>query len=741
MGANYDFSGWATRNDIRCSDGRVIRKDAFKDCDGLTVPLVWNHDHNNATNVLGHALLENREDGVYTYGSFNETEDGLTAKKLVQHGDITHLSIYANKLTQNGHDVVHGAIREVSLVLAGANPGAYIDTVIAHSDTSDEEAIISVIEDDTAIEHTAAVPPVAEAAPEPEPVKEEPAPVEEKVEKPKAKRSTKSKKEEEEVVEHADAEDGEKEMAEEAKEKTVGEVFDSLTEEQKTVVYALIGQALESAGADEADDEENEGEEEMKHNVFESDVNENENVLSHSEMTAIFADAKRCGSLKDAVLAHGIEDIEYLFPEAKPVSGGAPEFIKRQDEWVTAVMNGVHHTPFARIKSLFADITEADARAKGYLKGNYKKEELFGLLKRTTGPTTVYKKQKLDRDDQLDIVDFDVVAWLKSEMRMMLDEEIARAILVGDGRSAASDEKINEQCIRPIWTDSDIYTVKKQFAVAANATNDQKAKAFIQACVRARKDYRGSGNPTLFTTEDMLTNCLLMEDQMGRVIYDTEDKLANTLRVSKIVAVPIFENLSRINAGVTYSLEGIIVNLRDYNVGADKGGAVNMFDDFDIDYNAMKYLIETRCSGALIKPYSAIAIEMSQAMILTVEPEDDATVVFGKAASLCQDGVIVHDNFIQGHLNYITGWSAYSPGNTERQNGNYLVLKFGATDGATTTVELVGGFDGPVALDSDMNAVIRITDHKNQKIKVVTTLNGDTITKVYSLASLTVDRA
>ena len=395
----------------------------------------------------------------------------------------------------------------------------------------------------------------------------------------------------------------------------------------------------------------------------------------------------------------------------------------------------------ARIKSVFADLTEADARAKGYLKGNFKKEELFGLLKRTTAPTTIYKKQKLDRDDQLDIVDFDVVAWLKTEMRMMLDEEIARAILVGDGRSAASDEKINEQCIRPIWTDADVYTVKKQFAVAANATNDQKAKAFIQACVRARKDYRGSGKPTLFTTEDMLTNCLLMEDQTGRIIYDTEEKLANTLRVDKIVAVPVFENLSRITAGVTYSLEGIIVNLRDYNVGADKGGAVNMFDDFDIDYNAQKYLIETRCSGALIKPYSAIAIEMSQAMILTVEPEDDATIVFGKAASACQDHVVVNDNFIQGHLNYITGWSAYSPGDVERQNGNYLVLKFGATDGATTTVELVGGFDGPVTLDSDMNAVIRITDHKTQKIKVVTTLAGDTITKVYSLASLTVDRA
>ena len=748
MGANYDFSGWATRNDIKCSDGRVIRKDAFKDCDGLVVPLVWNHDHNNATNVLGHALLENREDGVYTYGSFNETEDGITAKKLVQHGDITHLSIYANKLTQKGHDVVHGAIREVSLVLAGANPGAYIDTVIAHSDDIDEEAIISVIEDDTAIEHTAVVPPQVNSAPAAEDA-EEPAaePVKEEPVKPKTtKKTAKPKKVEEEVVEHADEEEeviehaDEEKMAEEKKEKTVGEVFDTLTEEQKTVVYALIGQALESAGAEEADeDEENEGEEEMKHNVFESDV-DNENVLSHAEMTAIFSDAKRGGSLKEAVLAHGIEDIDYLFPEAKDVNGGAPEFIKRQDAWVTEVMGGVHHTPFSRIKSVFADITEADARAKGYLKGNFKKEELFGLLKRTTSPTTVYKKQKLDRDDAIDIVDFDVVAWIKNEMRMMLDEELARAILVGDGRSTASDEKINEQCIRPIWTDSDIYTVKKTFAVAANATNDQKAKAFIQACVRARKDYRGSGDPVLFTTEDMLTNCLLMEDQMGRIIYDTQDKLANTLRVRKIVTAPVLENLSRAVSGVTYNLQGIIVNLRDYNVGADKGGSVNMFDDFDIDYNAQKYLIETRCSGALIKPYSAIAIEMSQAMVLGVEAEDDTTVVFGKAAGTVQSGVVVNDNFIQGHLNYITGWSAYSPGDVEKQNGNYLVLKFVATDGATTTVELVGGIDGPVALDSDMNAVIRITDKNNQKIKVVTTLAGDTITKVYSLSALTVDR-
>ncbi len=743
MGANYDFSGYATRNDIKCSDGRVIRKDAFKDCDGLIVPLVWNHDHNNASNVLGHALLENREDGVYTYGSFNDTEDGETARRLVEHGDITHLSIYANKLTQHGHDVIHGAIREVSLVLAGANPGAYIDTVMAHSDDHDEEAIISVIEDDTAIEHTAVVPPQPRPAVEPEKAEPEPAPAPEpapepveeapKQEKPKsAPKSKKSESKKEEVIEHADADDDKEEMADEKKEKTVGEVFDELTEEQKTVVYALIGQALESAGK-----KEDEGEEDMKHNVFESDVNENE-YLSHSEMEAIFSDAKRCGSLKEAVLSHGIEDIDFLFPEAKDVNSGAPEFIKRQDAWVSKVMNGVHHTPFSRIKSLFADITEADARAKGYLKGNYKKEELFGLLKRTTSPTTVYKKQKLDRDDQIDIVDFDVVAWLKNEMRMMLNEELARAFLVGDGRSTSSDEKINEQCIRPIWTDEDIFTIKKRFAVASNATDDQKAKAFIQACVRSRKDYRGSGEPTLFTTEDMLTNCLLMEDQMGRIIYDTAEKLANTLRVKEIVTVPVLENQSRTVNGTTYNLEGIIVNLRDYNVGADKGGAVNMFDDFDIDYNAMKYLIETRCSGALIKPYSAIAIEMTQAMILGVDAENPDTVVLGKSVSDLQSDVIVHDTFIQGHLKYVEGYTGFS-GDTALQSGNFLALHMNATDGAVTTVELLGGDSStPVTLDSDMNIVLRIKN-RTQKIKVVTTLNGDTITKVYSLASLTLE--
>jgi len=558
----YDFSGWATRNNLRCSDGRTIMKDAFKHNDGQTVPLVWNHQHNDPLNVLGHALLENREEGVYAYCKFNETESGKNAKLLVEHGDVSSLSIYANQLKQQGSNVIHGAIREVSLVLAGANPGAFIDSVMSHGEESDDEAIIYTGED-ISLFHA-----------------------DEKKDKPVDEKS----------------ED----------EETVADVFNTLTEKQKTVVYAMIGQALEEK--EESEDNNNNddskgGNKTMKHNVFDKE-DAKKDVLSHSDLEAIFADAKRYGSLKDSVLAHGIEQIDYLFPDAKNVTN-TPQFIQRDMGWVQKVMNSVHHTPFSRIKSILADITEDDARAKGYIKGNLKKDEVFTLLKRTTTPTTIYKKQKLDRDDVVDIVDFDVVAWLKSEMRVMLDEEIARAALVGDGRLSSSDDKINEQNIRPIWTDADLYTIKAPVTVAANATADQKAKAFIRAAIKSRKNYKGSGEPTLYTTEDVLTDCLLMEDTTGRVIYDSVSKLATALRVKEIVTVPVMENLSRVDNGTTYGLMGIIVNLTDYNIGADKGGAVNMFDDFDIDYNAQKYLIETRCSGALIKPYSAIALELT----------------------------------------------------------------------------------------------------------------------------------
>ena len=604
---DYDFSGWATRNNLKCGDGRIILKDAFKECDGLTVPLVWNHQHNDPFNVLGHALLENRESGVYAYCTFNDNESGQSAKNLVQHGDVTALSIYANKLKQNGPNVEHGVIREVSLVLAGANPGAFIDNVLEHSEDGapEDEAIIHFVTGDDIT---------------------------------MAKEDTKHSDDISEILDNLDADqlaalEAHFAHAEEpAKEKTVEDVFNELTEEQKNVVYYMIGAALEQAKGEEAkhsDDNDEEGEEEvMKHNAFEGSV-ATSNTLSHDDMTKIFADAKKCGSLKEAFLAHGESDadytpatgdngtagtdygiqyLNYLFPENKSLNN-PPDFIKRDTDWVGVFMGKVHQTPFSRIKSQFANITADEARAKGYVKGNEKTEEVITLLKRSTGPQTIYKKQRMDRDDVLDITDFDVVAWLKREMRIMLDEEIARACLIGDGRSAASDDKIQETNVRPIWTDADLYTIKYKIDGSGLNTDDKKAKALIRAAVKARKDYKGSGNPILFTTEDMLTNCLLLEDTTGRIIYDSVDKLATAMRVSRIVTVPVMENKTRIDGANTNTLMGLIVNPNDYNIGADKGGAVAMFDDFDIDYNQQKYLIETRCSGALIKPYSAIAIE------------------------------------------------------------------------------------------------------------------------------------
>ena len=573
----FDFSGWATRNDLKCSDGRTIRKDAFKDNNGQKVPLVWNHQHNDPLNILGHALLENRQEGVYAYCTFNETEAGQNAKLLVEHGDVSALSIYANQLKQRGSDVIHGAIREVSLVLAGANPGAFIDSVICHGEESEEEAIIYTGED---ISLFHAECDKKEETKEEKPVENE-------------KKTTESEKK------TTDSEE------------TVGEVLDTLNEKQKTAVFALIAQALENADNSNDDDEE---EKEMKHNVFDQDETKKENVLSHSDIESILSDAKRSGSLKESFLAHtatyGIDQIDTLFPEPKSMNT-PPEFIKRDMDWVAGVINGVHHTPFSRIKSMFANITEDEARAKGYIKGNLKKEEVFTLLKRTTTPTTIYKKQKLDRDDILDITDFDVVAWIKGEMRMMLDEEIARAILVGDGRLTSDDDHIPEQNIRPVWKDDDLYTIKTKITVSTTATDDDKAKAMIKAAVKSRKNYKGSGNPVLYTTEDFLTNCLLLEDTQGYRLYKSEQDVATAMRVSKIVTVPVMEGLTRTDSeSKTRTLMGIIVNLKDYNVGADKGGAVNMFDDFDIDYNQQKYLMETRCSGALIKPYSAIALEM-----------------------------------------------------------------------------------------------------------------------------------
>lgn len=594
---NYDFSGYATRFDIKCSDGRIIRHGAFKDQNGAKIPLVWNHQHHDPEMVLGHGYLEHRDDGEYIYGYFNDTERAEQVKKMLQHNDIEGLSIWANKLKEMGNDVVHGVIREVSLVLAGANPGATIDTVLAHSEDSDSEELFVYNHEPENF---------SVGCPEP-------------------------------VIEHADSDEGSKSEKGETKmasERTVSDVIDSMNEEQQAVVAYLLTQATETNEKSKEDDE-------VKHNVFDQD----ENHIAHSEIDfeAVKSDAKKLGSFKDAFLAHandedvdpyspvtyGVEHLNYLFPEATELNT-PPEFIKRDTDWVAKVMNGVKKSPFSRVKTTFADITADDARAKGYIRGHMKKEEFFTLLKRTTEPTTIYKKQKMDRDDVIDITSFDVIAWIKGEMRLMLDEEIARAILVGDGRLTSSDEHINEQNIRPIISDADLYTIKSKVTVKYKEDDDDvakaniRAKAFIRQAIKARKDYKGSGSPVLYTTTDLLTDMLLLEDGMGRPMYDTEAKLATALRVSAIVEVPVMEGqtveIKTTEGGTTttttYPLMGVIVNLKDYNVGADKGGAIAMFDDFDIDYNQMKYLIETRCSGALIKPYSAIDL-------LLEEVEDD----------------------------------------------------------------------------------------------------------------------
>lgn len=600
---NYDFSGWATRANLKCSDGRVIMNDAFAEDDGKVVPLVWNHDHNDPTNVLGHALLKNKGDGVYAYCTFNDSESGQTAKLLVKHGDVNALSICANQLKQIGHNVTHGVIREVSLVLANANPGAKIENVMIHGEEMDDEAVIYTGEYIN-LEHAEKEEEKEETGSE-KTVKDVMDSLDEDQQKVVygiigellSENDSGSNNNPNDNMEHADSGD-----------KTIKEIINTLTEEQKKAVYAIIGGLM----SEESNDG---GNEDMKHNVFDMDqAVDTTGILMHSDGTPvtvdeigeIFSDMKRYGSLKDACLNHGIDEVDYLFPDDRTITP-QPGFIQRDMGWVTEVMNTVHHTPFSRIKSVFADITEDDARAKGYIKGRMKKEEFFGLIKRRTEPTTVYKKQKMDRDDMIDITDFDVVSWLKTEMRMMLNEELARAYLIGDGRLASSDDKINEQNIRPIAMDDDLFTVHVDVEVGSSATDDEKAKALIHAVIKNRKLYKGSGNPVLFTTEDMLTDMLLLTDEIGRDLYADEAALARKLRARKIVTVPVMENA---NGKGGNPLVGILVNMNDYNVGADSGGAVNMFDDFDIDYNQQKYLIETRCSGALTVPYSAIAFEM-----------------------------------------------------------------------------------------------------------------------------------
>ena len=568
--SNYDFAGWATRNNVKCSDGRVIMQNAFQGNNGAIVPLVWNHQHDKKDGGLGQALLENRPEGVYAYCRFNGTESGNTAKELVEHGDVSSLSIFANQLKEQGSNVLHGNIREVSLVLAGANPKAYIEDVFAHSDDEEEDGIrIYMGEPLISLSHS----------------------------------DTQTESDEKQSDDTKDDDE------------TVGDVFNSLTEKQKKVFYFMLAKAMNEEKADGEDDENkdtnNKEENTVKHNVFDQTTDEtNGGTLSHDAMNAIIKDTKRFGTMKESYLQHadeyGIENIEYLFPEAHNLNE-TPEFIKRDTGWVSKVMSSVHHSPFSRIKSMFANITEDQARAKGYIKGNLKKDEVFSLLKRTTTPTTVYKKQKIDKDDWDDITDFNVVSWLKTEMRMMLDEELARAYLLGDGRSTSDDDKINEQNIRPVVKDEALFTIQKAVNVTSNATDDDKAKAFIKAVIRSRKEYKGSGNPTLYTTEDMLTTCLLLTDTTGRDIYEDVNQLCKKLRVKEIVTVPAMESVKAKDGN---DMLAILVNMNDYNVGADKGGSVNMFDDFDIDYNQQKFLMETRCSGALTKPYSAIVYSL-----------------------------------------------------------------------------------------------------------------------------------
>lgn len=588
---DYDCSGWATKANTKCYDGLTIAEDAFKGCSGQTVPMVYNHDHSSLDNVIGHALLENRKGGVYAYAKFNDTPTGQTAKKCVENGDLNAFSIWANGLQKSGQVVKHGVIRELSLVLAGCNPGALIQEVVKHSaDNMDDEGCEAFIFNDPgslSLEHG--------MDPEGNPL-------------------------EEAVLAHSDDNKEDGKMAEETNGKTLKEVYNSMTDEQKECCHALVGLALEEQDGDGGEDEEDESD--MKHNVFDKDAGK-QTVLKHSidDINSIIKGAKTSGTLKAAFdnagveqgeideLSHGIDNIDWLFPEDHLLDT-TPRIIDKPDDWVSVVMGGVKHIPFSRFKSMFADLTPEDARAKGYVKGNYKIEEVFGLLRRSTGPTTVYKKQKLDRDDVSDINSFDVVSWLRNEMRYKLNRELALAYILGDGRQAASEDKIDENCIRPIFNDADLFTIKVQVATTGLSKVEDKYKAFIKQVIRSRKEYRGSGTPAMFTTEDALTEMLLLEDGMGRPLYADEAALARKLRVSKIVTVPEMDGRKGAKGG---DLAAVIVNLADYTVGADKGGAVSMFDDFDIDYNAMKYLIETRCSGALTTPYSAMAIEWAAA--------------------------------------------------------------------------------------------------------------------------------
>lgn len=623
MSSNYDFAGWATKNDILCSDGRTIRKNAFIEDDGKVVPLVWNHQHDSPSNVIGHALLKNCDDGVRAYCTLNDTENGKNARLQIENGDINALSIFANNLKHKMHDVIHGSIKEVSLVLAGANPGACIDSIsMAHGEDSDENEGIVYTDEVITLCHS----------------DDKEDKTDKKKDKEESEKTNTDETKNKENKTEAEAEDDkgeENKKDDKEKKETPEDIFNSMSEKQQNLLLGMVGEAL-SDDDKKASEEKNKknkksegGDETMKQNAFDKNSAPAAETLSHSDIKEIMKDIKRYGTLKDSMLQHGVtmekidntflahaedygmKNINYLFPDAKNLTQ-EPTFISRDMEWVSYVMSHVHRTPFSRVKSIHANITADEARAKGYIKGKLKKEEVFTLLKRTTEPTTVYKKQKIDRDDLVDITDFDALLFMKNEMRVMLNEELARAFFIGDGRSTSSDDKINEQNIRPIYKDADLYTVKFALEdVTSKSTSAERAKAFIRGVIKSRKQYKGSGNPALFITEDILTDCLLLEDKNERVIYDTMEKLKTALRVSDIITVPVFENQKREDTdGNSYDLQGILVNLRDYNVGADKLGEINTFEQFDIDYNQQKYLMETRCSGAMTVPYGAIVYEV-----------------------------------------------------------------------------------------------------------------------------------
>ena len=780
---DYDFSGYVTKNDLRCADGRVIRHDAFKDNDGQIVPLVWQHVHTDPTNVLGHALLENRDDGVYGYAKFNKTEKGKHAKEMVENGDIVSMSIYANRLKQHGSDVIHGVIREVSLVLAGANPGAFIDNIsFAHADgtytdVDDEAVIYSGLDSIEYVSHADekeednmddildqltdkqinAINKIIDAALDDalddleddaaldDLTDEQLDAVGDLIENAITEALEHADDDEEYVDDEEDEDDEDDEEMEHADDDTIEDVWNTLNEDQKNVVYYLIGQAVEKK--DVKHDDLDEGDFEMKHNVFDEAYYEDEaeDILTHDEFSAIMEDAYNATSLKDVFLAHGITNLDVIFPEAKLVTP-TPEMISRDMGWVDILWNGIKRTPFARIKSTAANITGDEARARGYVKGNLKAEEVITLLSRETTPQTIYKKQKLDRDDVIDITSIDVIAWLKQEMRVMLNEEICRAILVGDGRAINHPDKIKPDKIRPIYQDEDVYTIHYAVTYGESDTLDQKASKLADAAVRARKDYKGSGTPWLFASNETIADLILAKDTIGRRLYKDEDELKAALRVSKIVECPILENIQRTTgtggAAKTWDLKALIFNPIDYTVGADKGGAVSLFDDFDIDYNQMKYLIETRLSGALTKPYSAIALETQNFLSeLSVAPMAGSGDLWGTSVSDVQSNVTIANNAITGTLKYVSsgaladGWGA----------GNFIAVDLsGNTYTGLTSVKVgmepsAGAGLQEIISDPDKQGVFKVTDKYNQKLVVVQTNGKDKVVQKYSLSGLTLE--